>query len=126
MGTLSPSRPCFSRVYSKHCTYGRYITQTTRTQTTHTQTYRTVTYTLTQTRNIVNILKEFLFCIYLLYVPDAYPRRHIKPAHIAKKVIITDVRVIPKITGSYHELRDKTQNNGTTPQIMDPVIFPAF
>ena len=42
------------------------------------------------------------------------------------KVIIADVRLIPKITGSYHELRDKTQNNGTTPQIMDPVIFPAF
>ena len=60
VGTLSPSRSCFSRVYSKHCTYNRYITQTTRIQT-----YRTVTYTLTQTRNIVNILKEFLFCMYI-------------------------------------------------------------
>ena len=62
VGTLSPSRSCFSRVYSKHCTYNRYITQTT-----HIQTYRTVTYeyTLTQTRNIVNILKEFLFCMYI-------------------------------------------------------------
>ena len=75
VGTLSPSRFCFSRVYSeqhkrvggirseikstsKHCTYNRYITQTT-----HTQTYRTVAYTLTQTRSIVNILKEFLFCM---------------------------------------------------------------
>ena len=59
VGTLSPSRSCFSHVYSKHCSYNRYITQTT-----HTQTYRTVTYTITQTRNIVNILKKLIFCMY--------------------------------------------------------------